>query len=171
MQQMVDWFRSFLAADWDAFVAYYLEPDYEAFKVKADAYLTYCDVPSVAGVAGLTARGPGFERDWTKFAKKVNKKSAPRLLMAVQRFETSSGSRWGFITSSIRNAKSGRAISVRWLVGEVDGVLKVTARENFSQESGWELEQGERVELGEPVETLKITPPTNAMSLAAYEAL
>ena len=171
MQEMVDWFRAFLSTEWEAFAAYYLEPNYEAFKAKADPYLAYCDVPSVAGVAGLTARGPGFDRDWTKFAKKVNKKSAPRLLMAVQRFDTTAGARWAFSTSTLRVGRTGRGMQVRWIVGEVGGVLKVTAREGFNKESGWELEQGERVDLGDPLETLKITPPTNSSGLEAYSAL
>ena len=62
-------------------------------------------------------------------------------------------------------------MQVRWTVGEVDGALKVTAREGFRKGSGWEVEQGERVEFGVAVETLKVTPPTNENSMVAYEAL
>ena len=47
----------------------------------------------------------------------------------------------------------------------------MTAREGFSKEFGWEVEQGERVALGTAVETLKITPPTSSTGLATYEAL
>jgi hypothetical protein len=50
-------------------------------------------------------------------------------------------------------------------------VPKVSARANFRQEVGWELAQGERVELGGAVETRKITPRTHEISLDHDAAL
>ena len=113
MQQMVDWFRVFLNADWEAFVAYNLEPDYDAFKLKADTYLAFCEPPTVHGVVGLTTRYPGDTRDLIKGARRVNEKSAPRMLMAVQRFETSAGTRWVFNTSTLAVGRKGRGMQVR----------------------------------------------------------